>query len=135
MNAYLENMVLTANPVRQIILLYEKAISCLNEAVELMEKASEEIEDIRKKYEAIGRATEILIVLDATLNMDMGGEIAKNLHEVYQALINDLIRITVEGDEAQTLRRMVKILTELKVSWEEVEEKIYGRPQATTTAV
>lgn len=135
MNAYLENMVLTANPVRQIILLYEKAISCLNEAVELMEKASEEIEDIRKKYEAIGRATEILIVLDATLNMDLGGEIAKNLHEVYQALINDLIRITVEGDEAQTLRRMVKILTELKVSWEEVEEKIYGRPQATTTAV
>ncbi|MEJ7553587.1 MAG: flagellar export chaperone FliS, partial [Aquificaceae bacterium] len=83
----------------------------------------------------IGRATEILIVLDATLNMDLGGEIAKNLHEVYQALINDLIRITVEGDEAQTLRRMVKILTELKVSWEEVEEKIYGRPQATTTAV
>ncbi len=135
MNAYLENMVLTANPVRQIILLYEKAISCLNEAVELMEKASAEIEDIRKKYEAIGRATEILIVLDATLNMDLGGEIAKNLHEVYQALINDLIRITVEGDEAQTLRRMVKILTELKVSWEEVEEKIYGRPQATTTAV
>ncbi len=135
MNAYLENMVLTANPVRQIILLYEKAISCLNEAVELMEKASAEIEDIRKKYEAIGRATEILIVLDATLNMDLGGEIAKNLHEAYQALINDLIRITVEGDEAQTLRRMVKILTELKVSWEEVEEKIYGRPQATTTAV
>ncbi|WPM32374.1 flagellar protein FliS [Hydrogenobacter sp. T-2] len=135
MNAYLENMVLTANPVRQVILLYEKAISCLDEAVELMEKGSVETEEIRRKYEAMGRATEILTVLDTTLNMDQGGEIAKTLREVYQALINDLIRITVEGDEPQTLRKVVRILTELKESWEEVEKKIYGRPEATAPAV
>ncbi len=135
MNAYLENMVLTANPVRQVILLYEKAISCLDEAVELMEKASVETEDIKRKYEALGRATEILTVLDATLNMEQGGEIAKALREVYQALISDLIRITVEGDEPQTLRKMVRILTELKESWEDVEKKIYGRPETTASAV
>lgn len=135
MNAYLENMVLTANPVRQVILLYEKAISCLDEAMELMERNSTELEDIKRKYEALGRATEILTVLDATLNMEQGGDIAKNLREVYQALISDLIRITVEGDEPQTLRKMLKILTELKESWEEVEKKIYGRPEATTPAV
>lgn len=135
MNAYLENMVLTANPVRQVILLYEKAISCLDEAMEQMERGSTEPEDMKRKYEALGRATEILTVLDATLNMEQGGDIARSLHEVYQALINDLIRITVEGDEPQTLRKMIKILTELKESWEEVEKKLYGRPEATAPAV
>ncbi len=134
-NAYLENMVLTANPVRQVILLYEKAISCLDEAAELMERASADPEEIKRKYEAMGRATEILTVLNATLNMDQGGDIAKNLHEIYQALINDLIRITVEGDEPQTLRRMLKILADLKESWEEVEKRTYGRPEATASAV
>ncbi|MEJ5338871.1 MAG: flagellar export chaperone FliS [Aquificaceae bacterium] len=134
-NAYLENMVLTANPVRQVILLYEKAISCLDEATELMERGSAGAEDMKRKYESMGRATEILTVLDATLNMEQGGDIARSLHEVYQALINDLVRITVEGDEPQTLRKMIKILTELKESWEEVEKKVYGRPEATAPAV
>lgn len=135
MNPYLENMVMTSNPIRQVILLYEKATFCLDEAIELMEKASMEAEDIKKKYEALGRATEILTVLDATLNMEQGGEIAKNLREIYQALISDLVRITVEGDDPQRLRKMVKILTELKESWEEVERNVYGKPQATASTV
>ncbi|MEN3028095.1 MAG: flagellar export chaperone FliS [Aquificaceae bacterium] len=132
-SSYFENMVLTANPVRQVILLYEKAILLLGEAIELMEPSSaEDHEVLKRKYEAMGKASEILIVLDTTLNMEEGGEIAKNLHEIYQALLSELTRITVKGDEPQTLRRMVKILSELKESWEEVEKKIYGRPEAIT---
>lgn len=134
-NPYLENMVLTANPVMQVVLLYEKAISCLEQVVELMEMGSEEYEDIKTKYELLGRATEILTVLKATLNMEQGGDIAKNLSEIYEALISDLVRITVEGDEPQTIRRMVKILKDLKESWEEVGRKVYGKPETTTSKV
>ncbi|MCS6998428.1 MAG: flagellar export chaperone FliS [Aquificaceae bacterium] len=132
-NSYFENMVLTANPVRQVILLYEKAIFLLKEAIELMESSSaEDHEAIKRKYEAMGKVSDILIVLDTTLNMEEGGEIAKSLHEIYQALLSDLTRITVKGDEPQTLLKMVKILSELKESWEEVEKKVYGRPEAIT---
>jgi len=134
-NAYLENMVLTANPVMQVILLYEKAIACLEEAREIMEKGLQDSDSIKSKYESLGRATEILTVLKATLNMEQGGEIAKNLSEIYQALLNDLVRITVEGDDPETIRKMVKVLKELKESWEAVERKIYGKPQETTPAV
>ncbi|MCS7171545.1 MAG: flagellar protein FliS [Aquificaceae bacterium] len=132
MNAYLENMVLTTNPVRQVILLYEKAISCIEEAIEAMKENSSGLEEVKKKYEAMGRATEIITVLDSTLNMEHGGEIAKNLHEIYRSLLDDLIRITIEGDEPDTLKKMVKILVELKESWEEVEKKVYGKPEAIT---
>ncbi|RMH06117.1 MAG: flagellar protein FliS [Aquificota bacterium] len=132
-NAYLENMVLTANPIRQVILLYEKAIACLEEAIECMNSPEEDIETLKRKYSAMGRAVEILTVLDASLNMEQGGDIAKNLHEVYQALSDDLVRITLQGDEPQTLSKMVKILRDLKESWEEVERQVYGKPQAITT--
>ncbi len=131
-NAYLENMVLTSNPIRQVILLYDKAISCLEEAVEIMEKGSEETEDLKRKYEAMGRAAEIFTVLDATLNIEQGGEIAIGLREIYQALLSDMLRITVEGDEPQTLKKMVKILSDLRETWEEVEKKVYGKPEAVT---
>ncbi len=134
-NAYLENMVLTSNPVRQVILLYEKAIACLEEAVEVMEKNLQDHESIKVKYENLGRATEILTVLKAMLNMEEGGEIAKNLSEIYQALLNDLVRITAKGDEPETIKKMVKVLRGLKESWEEVERKVYGRPQEATPAV
>lgn len=133
MNAYLENMVLTANPIKQVILLYEKAILCLEEAMELMEVSSEDPEQVKRKYEALGRATEILVVLNSTLNMERGGEIAKNLREIYEALISDIVRITAKGDEPETLKKMVKILSNLKESWEEAEKNIYGRPEATVT--
>lgn len=133
MNAYLENMVLTANPIKQVILLYEKAILCLEEAMELMEVSSEDPEQVKRKYEALGRATEILVVLNSTLNMERGGEIAKNLREIYEALISDIVRITAKGDEPETLKKMVKILSDLKEGWEEAEKNIYGRPEATVT--
>ncbi|MDW8066364.1 MAG: flagellar export chaperone FliS [Aquificaceae bacterium] len=133
MNAYLENMVLTANPIKQVILLYEKAILCLEEAMELMEVSSEDPEQVKRKYEALGRATEILVVLNSTLNMERGGEIAKNLREIYEALISDIVRITAKGDEPETLKKMVKILSNLKEGWEEAEKNIYGRPEATVT--
>lgn len=135
MNAYLENMVLTANPIRQVILLYEKAISCLEEAIECMEYPQEDLDILKRKYSAMGRAVEILTVLDATLNMEQGGEIAKNLHEVYQALSDDLVRITLQGDEPETLKKMVKILKDLKESWEEVERQIYGKPETAVNQV
>ncbi|RMH79570.1 MAG: flagellar protein FliS [Acidobacteria bacterium] len=135
MNAYLENMVITANPIRQVILLYEKMIICLEEAIDCMRGEQSDPEVLRVKYEAIGRATEILIVLDSTLNMEQGGDIAKNLHDIYQALLNELVRITVEGDEPDTLERVIKIAKELKEAWEEAERNIYGRPEADTTAV
>ncbi len=134
-NAYLENMVFTANPLRQVILLYDKAISCLEEAVEIMEKGSQDYEDIKAKYQALGRATEILTVLKLTLNREEGGEIAKNLEDIYEALSKDLIRITIEGDEPETIKKMVKILKDLRESWEEVERRVYGKPETGTYAV
>ncbi len=134
-NTYLENMVLTSNPVRQVIFLYEKAIACLEEAGEIMEKGLQDHESVKIKYENLGRATEILTLLKAMLNMEEGGDIAKNLSEIYQALLNDLVRITAKGDEPETIKKMVKVLKDLKESWEEVERKVYGRPQEATPAV
>lgn len=70
-NPYLENMVANANPVRLVIMLYEKAINCLENALEIGD--TEDFDMQKSKYEEMGRALEIISVLDATLDTERGG--------------------------------------------------------------
>jgi flagellar protein FliS len=131
-NPYLENMVANANPVRLVIMLYEKAINCLENALELRD--TEDFDMQRSKYEEMGRALEIISVLDATLDMEKGGEIAKNLREIYRSLMDELTYQMLKEDK-ERLEKVIKILKNLKSAWEEVERIHYGKAQKVAPGV
>ncbi len=131
-NPYLENMVANANPVRLIIMLYEKAINCLENALEIRD--TEDFDMQKSKYEEMGRALEIISVLDAVLDMEKGGEIAKNLREIYRSLMDELTYQMLKEDK-ERLERVIKILRNLKSAWEEVERIHYGKAQKVAPGV
>jgi len=131
-NPYLENMVANANPVRLVIMLYEKAINCLENALEIGD--TEDFDMQRSKYEEMGRALEIISVLDATLDMEKGGEIAKNLREIYRSLMDELTYQMLKEDK-ERLEKVIKILKNLKSAWEEVERIHYGKAQKVAPGV
>ena len=125
-NPYLENMVMNANPVRLVIMLYEKAISCLENALDIMKSSGEDFDLQRVKYEEMGRALEIINFLDATLDLEKGGEIAKGLREIYTALMDEITSQMLKEDQLR-LERIVKILKDLREAWEEVERNHCGK--------
>jgi len=131
-NPYLENMVANANPVRLVIMLYEKAINCLENALEIGD--TEDFDMQKSKYEEMGRALEIISVLDATLDMERGGEIAKNLREIYRSLMDELTYQMLKEDK-ERLEKVIKILKNLKSAWEEVERIHYGKAQKVAPGV
>jgi len=131
-NPYLENMVANANPVRLVIMLYEKAINCLENALEIGD--TEDFDMQKSKYEEMGRALEIISVLDATLDMEKGGEIAKNLREIYRSLMDELTYQMLKEDK-ERLEKVIKILKNLKSAWEEVERIHYGKAQKVAPGV
>jgi len=131
-NPYLENMVANANPVRLVIMLYEKAINCLENALELRD--TEDFDMQKSKYEEMGRALEIISVLDAILDMEKGGEIAKNLREIYRSLMDELTYQMLKEDK-ERLEKAIKILKNLKSAWEEVERIHYGKAQKVAPGV
>jgi flagellar protein FliS len=131
-NPYLENMVANANPVRLVIMLYEKAINCLENALEIRD--TEDFDMQKSKYEEMGRALEIISVLDAVLDMEKGGEIAKNLREIYRSLMDELTYQMLKEDK-ERLERVIKILRNLKSAWEEVERIHYGKAQKVAPGV
>ncbi len=130
---YLQNMVENANPLRLVVMLYEKAIACLEDAIEAVESGLDDLENVKTKAECLTRAMDILIVLQASLEHEKGQEIAKNLDEIYDALINEIVRANMKND-TELMREIKKILEELKEAWEEAEKKVYGKEEAVARA-
>ena len=131
--AYLQNLVENANPIRLVIMLYDKAISCIEEAIEAIEKGLETPEDVKIKAENLTRATDILIVLKASLDFEKGKEIAKNLNEIYEVLINEIIDANIKND-AENLKKIKEVLEGLREAWEEAEKNVYSKEEATARA-
>lgn len=127
-NEYQSNNVETADPRQLIVMLYEGAIKFLD-------KALLAIEDYKKYDEAnqnIIRAQDIITELMVSLDMDRGGEIANNLLSIYSYMKKELLEANV-NKEKKGVEQVIKMLTELKEAWEQMESapKVAPQPQAS----
>lgn len=92
-NAYLENRVKTASPPKLVEMLYEKAIELLDLSVENIKKG-----DLQKAHENIIRTQDIVTELNLSLDMERGGEIAKNLRSLYNYFYRRLVEANISKD-------------------------------------
>ena len=84
-NAYKKASVNTLDQNKLIIMLYDGAIKNANFAVQYMESG-----EIEKVHDSLIKTKNIVTELLATLNMDQGGEIAKNLKSRRLLLMTDV---------------------------------------------
>ena len=122
LNSYLENQVRNANPLEHIIMLYSKALFCLRIARKAIEEGLKNPESIKKKAENIGKATQIIAYLQGSLNMEKGGDIARNLNEIYAILIAELIKANLENN-TEIITKSIETLENLKKAWEDVKRE------------
>lgn len=118
--AYFQSMVETATPVEQIILLYNKAIECLEKAIELYDDLSD-LEKKKEFIENIDRVYDIVAALKSFLDHEKGKEIARNLDTIYTIILNTLVKVDKTKEE---LQKILEILEDLKEAWEEVKKKV-----------
>ncbi len=118
-NAYakvgLETGVVAASPHKLIVMLFEGAITAINNAKVHMKAG--QFED---KGKAITKA--VLIVdegMRASLDKKKGGEIAANLDALYTYIIQCLMRANLRNDEA-LLEESLMLLTDLKSAWDSI---------------
>ncbi|WP_200763835.1 flagellar export chaperone FliS [Nitrosophilus alvini] len=117
-DVYVKSSVETASPLKQVILLYEKAILTLKETKEDIKK-----NDLRSKIEHISKVTDIINALDSSLDFEKGGEIAKNLHNLYDFIDRSLVTVHAKND-IKLIDDLIEILENLKEGWEGIESKI-----------
>ncbi len=104
---------LTANPLKLVLMCYEGAISNLKLAHDSY---------LNKEYEAKGRALQkaldIIHELNASLDMNKGGEIALNLRSLYMYMTKVLTEADLKRDLAM-FGKVIKMLEELESGWKE----------------
>ena len=109
---YLEKEVLSANSVTHVVLLYNRAIALLKQIL-TAESEEDEVKRVKIRAEAFSKVVDILSYLKACLNFEKGSEIAKNLNEIYEILIQELIMASIRWDE-KPVRDSIEILEKLR---------------------
>ncbi len=114
---YKSNEISTMSQGKLVVMLYEGAIRFANTAIENMTP---------RKYEIVNRniikSQDIITELMTSLNMEEGGKIAEDLLSLYIYMKKRLLEANVQKD-SKILKEVVRILSELKGSWEEIAKK------------
>ena len=110
-NAYQTNQVVTASPKKLLIMLYDGAIKNLRLAeLSLEEKNVENV----NKY--LIKAQDIITEFMTTLNFEDGGDVARNLYQLYEYMNRRLIRANIDKD-IEPIKEIKKYLEELRDTW------------------
>ena len=116
-NAYKKASVNTLDQNKLIIMLYDGAIKNANFAVQYMESG-----EIEKVHDSLIKTKNIVTELLATLNMEQGGEIAKNLKSLYSYMFSQLIEANMEK-KSEPVLSVIDLLKELRGAWLQIREK------------
>ena len=124
MNQYFENQVNTASPEQLLIMLYNGAIRFVGEAEEAMANKK-----IAYRGERISKAIAILSELSATLDHEIGGEIAANLESLYDYMIRTLLAANIQ-DDASKLVEVREMLSGMRDTWLDAIDKVRSEQAA-----
>ena len=125
---YLAGNVTQADPSQIIVLLYEGAIYRIGQAAQEMEKQNTLASGI-----AVYRALAIIAELRNSLNLQAGGEIARNLDRLYLYMHEELVKGHL-AKQPQSLERVRTLLTDLNSSWRQVAHQVKTLIDAGTGA-
>lgn len=109
--SYQQTNVLTANPLRLVLMCYDGAISSLKLAQERYAA-----KDYEAKSRALQKALEIINELSSSLDMKRGGEVARNLLTLYTYMTQALTEADLKREPA-VFGRIAGMLAELESSW------------------
>ncbi|MEL3912062.1 flagellar export chaperone FliS [Treponema pedis] len=123
--AYKEVKVKTASQGSLILMLYTEGIKQINSAIEKMRVPKIPAKDIEKINNHILKAQDIITELMASLDLEAGGEIAKNLLSIYSYFNQQLLTANLKKD--------YKPLLDVKTMMEELE-KVWSQIISTQPA-
>ncbi len=122
--AYLQTQVTTTNQGDILVMLYDGAVKFLNAAKERIAA-----KDPAGKGILISKALDVLNELDSTLNLEKGGDLAKNLHSLYDFCSRRLLMANLK-QSPEMIDEVLKVLTGLRGAY----AQILNNPEAKLAA-
>ena len=115
---YKQASVMTASKEQILLMLYEGAIKFTKIAILAMEEKR-----IAERGSNILRAYDIIMELHTTLDHKVGGDLAKQLENLYLFMMDQYTKANIKSD-VEPLKSNIKILENLYDGWKQAIEKI-----------
>ncbi len=108
-----------ASPTRLVQVVYEHVLSNLTTAHGCMLRIRNNLpyNDVVTKCKAMGKAVRLIGHLDATLDMEKGGKISENLHNLYLYMLGRLTQANAEND-AGIVQEVIVLVSTVKKGWD-----------------
>ncbi len=119
---YRQIEILAAGPIKQVVLLYEGALSALRQAEGALRAG-----DIQARVYHLNKAAAIISELQASLNLDQGQEIARNLARLYAYMQERLLAANAE-QSVEKIAEVIKLLDLLRSAWAELARQESATP-------
>jgi flagellar protein FliS len=127
-HAYRETRVKTASQGRIIVMLYDEALRQIDEAVGLLDAGTKQLDRVNN---SVVKAQDIITELMVSLDMEQGGDIARNLFRLYM-FFNDRL---MEGNVRKETKPLIEVrglMANLRDAWREIENVATSAPAVTT---
>jgi flagellar protein FliS len=125
---YQKSAVNTASPLQLIVMLYDGALKFMEAGRHAMANG-----DLNRQNSSLQQAQRIVLELMACLDTQQGGEIAKNLMGLYTYVLEELVKGNVT-DDPECVARSIRVFSELRESWNQVEQAQRNRKDETQAA-
>ena len=128
LSAYLEQEILSADPLRLVCMLYQAAIMEVRDARRHLAAGN-----IQLRCAAITRACDVIGELISSLDRDAGGQIAEQLSGLYAYSLSRLLEANLKKTDAP-LAETLALLTTLSEGWQEIASNPRKEAAAVQTA-
>ena len=115
---YKTTSIQSASREKLLLMMYEDAIKFTKLAIQAAEK-----KEIADRGTNIGRAYDIVMELNNTLDHKVGGDISKNLEQLYMFMTDQFTKANISGSP-EPLREVLKLLETLYDGWAKAVETL-----------
>ncbi|MES2528460.1 MAG: flagellar export chaperone FliS [Bdellovibrionota bacterium] len=126
LGAYKKTSVETASKEQILLMLYQAAIKNCKKAMDAIDQ-----KNIAKKGEYIGKMQDIVVELSNSLDLEVGGEVARELSSLYDYILYASTQANIKIDKTQ-LEGCLRVLNTLYDGWTEAIKTLKAQQTATT---
>jgi flagellar protein FliS len=125
---YLETSIATASKEDLIVKIFDILVLAATQALEKLQTQRDDIEGIHK---ALLRAQRALALLMGSLDMEVGGEVARNLFRVYEFWHHELVMANMQKDPVR-VERLLPNFKDYRQMWAQAITEFKGMQRQQT---
>lgn len=110
-DVYFRKQIETASPERIVLMLFDGLNRNLEQSLEAIRK-----QQIESAHRRLIQAQNILSELAGSLNMEKGGDVARNLLSLYSYMIDQLVAANLQKS-SEPVERVIRLLLPIREAW------------------